>query len=275
MPIEIEVNGLAGWRQRDGELPVLALHGWLDNSHSFLDLAEQLPGIDLVALDFPGHGRSPWRAPGQRYFFDDYIFDVLDAADALGWPRFHLLGHSLGGAVSSVVAAAAPERIVSLSLIEGLGPLSAEIEQTAAGWRTAVARREARPRRLHPERADAVAARAANGDIDLADAERLAERGLIAEDGGWRWGQDPRLNWPSAHRYTENQVLDLLAAIRAPVLNVYSDPPFGLLSRARLQRRLAALRDQRLFSHPGGHHLHMRHPAVIGRVIKEFIHAQR
>ena len=43
-------------------LPVLALHGWLDNAASFARLAPKLEGLRIVALDFAGHGHSEHRA---------------------------------------------------------------------------------------------------------------------------------------------------------------------------------------------------------------------
>lgn len=270
-----ELAGLAGLTHGDGAVRALALHGWLDNAHSFLGLSEHLDGIEVVALDLPGHGHSAPRPEGVRYHFDDYVFDVLRAADALGWDRFHLLGHSLGGAVSSIVAAAAPERIISLALIEGLGPLSAPPDQTAKGWRRALASSRTRPRRVHPTVESAIAARLANSDLTETEARCLAERGLVETEDGFTWRHDQRLSWPSTQRYTEAQVLDLLRAIEAPVLNIYSDPPSGILSARVLQRRLAALRHHRLYSHPGGHHLHMHHPGKIGPVIREFFHAQQ
>ena len=264
--------GLAGLRWQHGDLPVLALHGWLDNAHSFLPLAGLLDELDLVALDLPGHGQSRHRPPGCRYLFDDYVFDVVAAADALGWKRFHLLGHSLGGAVSSLVAAACPDRVISLALIEGLGPLTTPIDQTVSAWRKALQRSRPRPRRVHPDRRSAVLARSANGDLGEAEAALLAERGLIEADGGFSWSHDQRLTWPSPHRYTEPQVLELLAAIEAPVLNIYAEPASGILAGAAQQRRLAALRMQRRFAHAGGHHLHMQHPAALAPVIEEFFH---
>jgi len=77
---------------------ILALHGWLDNASSFDRLAprllERLGGTaTLVALDFPGHGRSDSR-PGPLYFFD-HVEAVLEALEALQWPSCHLVGHSL------------------------------------------------------------------------------------------------------------------------------------------------------------------------------------
>ncbi|WP_181918474.1 MULTISPECIES: alpha/beta hydrolase [unclassified Wenzhouxiangella] len=272
-PIELLDGRVSGLRWRGGDVPVLALHGWLDNAHSFLPLSEHLGGLDLVAVDFPGHGLSAPRPDGVRYHFDDYSFDVLAVLDDLGWQRANLLGHSLGGAVSTLVAAAAPERVNSMALIEGLGPLSAPAEKTAEGWRKAVARSRPRNRRVHAGRHDAVAARQQGSDLSEASTRLLAERGLVEADGGWQWRHDQRLTWPTAHRYTEPQVIDLLAHIEAPVLNVHSDPGTGLMNQRMFQLRLAALQHRReTVSCPGGHHLHMLYPERIAPNILEHFH---
>lgn len=271
--VELTQTALAGLRHQTGEVPVLALHGWLDNSQSFVPLFDHLDGLDLVALDLPGHGRSPQRPTGVRYHFDDYVFDVLAVADELGWSRFHLLGHSLGGAVSTMVAAACPDAVRSLVLIENLGPISARADATASGWRKAIRLSRERPRRYHPDAEAAAQARARNSDLSLIEARLLGERGLVHDDNGVRWAHDLRLTWPSTLRYTEAQVIDLIAAIEAPALNIYSDPSSDMMPWRILERRLAALRRRQLFGHPGGHHLHMQHPDVIGPVIKNFIHA--
>jgi pimeloyl-ACP methyl ester carboxylesterase len=271
-PVDWQHLGLAGLRLSQGDRPVLALHGWLDNARSFTPLAPYLAGIDLVALDLPGHGRSAHRPPGTRYHFDDNVFDVLRVADELGWERFHLLGHSMGGAISTLIAAACPDRVISMVNIEGLGPISASPDQAASGWQKAIRGSHDRARRQHPDRDAAVAARARHSDLDDQSASLLAERGLASAGDGFIWGHDIRLTWPSTQRYTEVQVLDIIASIRCPVLNVYSDPPSGLVAARILQRRLAALRQRRDLPCPGGHHLHMRHPERIGASIQEFVH---
>ncbi len=269
----LAASGLAALVQGDSGPRVLALHGWLDNAGSFCPMAPWLEGCQLVCLDFPGHGQSPHRPEGLVYHFDDYLFDVLAAADELGWKTFHLLGHSLGGAVSSLIAAACPDRVLSLSLIEGLGPMSAAASKTANQWRKAVRASHSRPRRTHPDRDSAIAARARGSDLDQSMARTLAERGLISVEGGYQWGHDQRLTWPTGHYYTEPQVLDLLAAIEAPVLNLYSDPPSGILPRQLLIQRVSALARQRLHALPGGHHLHMRYPRETAALVLEHINA--
>jgi pimeloyl-ACP methyl ester carboxylesterase len=263
---------LAVLRSRGEGEPVVALHGWLDNAYSFRPMLDSLIDPDIVCVDFPGHGESPPRPAAARYHFDDYVFDVLAVADALGWGRFHLIGHSLGGAVASVLAAACPERVRTLSVIEGLGPLSAPPDRTTEGWRKAVCASRARRRRIHAERDAAIEARTRDSDLSRPAAELLAERGLQAVDDGWQWRHDLRLTWPSTQRYTEPQVLDLLAHIEAPVLCVLSAPRSRVVPHGFIERRLAAVRDLRLREIPGGHHLHMQSPEAVATMIREHIH---
>src|SRR3546814_14161801 len=67
--------------------------------------------VDLAAPDLPGHGRSAHLPPGADYSFAGALHSVLDVADALGWERFALLGHSMGAGIASLLAAGAPRRV--------------------------------------------------------------------------------------------------------------------------------------------------------------------
>jgi abhydrolase domain-containing protein 6 len=100
---------------------LLALHGWLDNAASFVPLQSHLSAFDLVALDLPGHGGSAHRARGYDYVFVDWIHDVLDALDALGWERATLLGHSMGGGIAALVAARHPQLVQRVALLDAAG----------------------------------------------------------------------------------------------------------------------------------------------------------
>jgi len=78
---------------------VLAAHGWRGRPTQFGRLAAALvpAGLRLVALDSPGHGRSPGRRATPRLVADA----LLQAAAALGDVRA-LVGHSLGGAAAAI-----------------------------------------------------------------------------------------------------------------------------------------------------------------------------
>jgi pimeloyl-ACP methyl ester carboxylesterase len=99
------------WGEPDAP-PLVMLHGWLDNAASFALLAPHLAErFHVIALDLPGHGSSQHFPENMIYQHVDYARTVLAAVDALALPRFHLLGHSLGAGVATMVAIAAPERI--------------------------------------------------------------------------------------------------------------------------------------------------------------------
>ena len=254
--------------------PLLAMHGWLDNAASFVPLMPHLHEFDIVALDLPGHGASSHRGEGYDYAFVDWIHDALDALDALGWQRARLLGHSMGAAIATMVAAAAPERVGKLAVIEALGPLAGAATTAGERLRAAVtARRTAgqRPRRVIPKLEAAVKARLAVGDMSDAAARLIVSRNLEKVEGGWRWRSDPRLVLPSHLRITEEAALSIVRAVEAPTLLIVADPSPSYFTPAMRDERMACLRDGRLVVLPGGHHLHMEQPDVVAPLLLEFL----
>ena len=260
-----------------GGPPLLCLHGWLDNAASFVPLAPHLAAHDLVALDLPGHGASAHRAPGYDYAFVDWIHDVLDAMDALGWAQADWLGHSMGGAIASMVAAAAPERVRRLALVEALGPLAGDPADAATRLVDAVAARRAfreRPTRRIPDLDAAVAARlSATAASRSGIAQRIVARNLRPFEGGFAWRSDPRLTLPASLRLGEDTIRAVLRAIRAPVLVIAADPPPAYFPAATREARLACLADGRSVGIPGGHHVHMERPDAVAAPLLDFFAA--
>lgn len=99
-------------RLGEGPTPVLALHCGLGMSSMWKGLAKRRPDLSITAPDLPGHGRS---AP-----FPDG--DVHDSATAALRPLvdgpLHLIGHSFGATLALRLALEAPEKVLSLTLIE-------------------------------------------------------------------------------------------------------------------------------------------------------------
>ncbi len=252
--------------------PVLALHGWLDNAASFDDLAPHLPGRRIVALDLPGHGHSAHQPPGPWYHFIDYVADTLAAADALGWERFSLLGHSLGGAVSTLVAGSCPERIERLALIEAIGPLTESAEQAPQRLADALERaRQPRTPPTYPDIERVIEARRAAGDLSRAAARRLVERSTRRTAEGVQWRSDPRLRGPSPLRLTERQALAFLAAIRAPTLLVRASDGLLPSEDAGLGRRIEQIADLEVADLAGNHHLHLEDPEPVAKRLNAFL----
>ncbi|MDH0649036.1 alpha/beta hydrolase [Pseudomonas sp. GD03858] len=237
-------------------LPVIALHGWLDNANSFARLAPRLRGLRIVALDLAGHGYSEHRPVGAAYTLADYAHDVLRVAEQLGWQRFGLLGHSLGAIIAVQLAGALPERVSHLALIDGVIP-STSAEQNAAE-RLGMAlqaqlRLEGKRKSVYATLEEGVEARM-KGMVAVSReaAELLAQRGLMPVPGGYSWRSDSRLTLPSPTRLSQAQSMAFVQRIACPTCLVVAAD--GMLARH------TELLEQLPFEQtvlPGGHHLHL------------------
>lgn len=97
--------------------PALFVHGLGGSSQNWSDLMARLAGtVDGEALDLPGFGWSP--PPADRdYSVTAFARAVIRHLDAAGRGPVHLFGNSLGGAVSTRVAAVRPDLVRTLTLV--------------------------------------------------------------------------------------------------------------------------------------------------------------
>ncbi len=250
---------------------VLALHGWLDNAASFDPLLFLLPDVHAVAIDLPGHGRSDHRPVGAWYHLVDNLTEIDVALDLLGWPSAILLGHSMGAALASLYAAARPNRVDALWLIEGLGPLATPEAELPALMRQALdgrARAHDKQLRVFGSIDDAVGARLAATPMAAVNARLLVERGLRAVEDGFVWSSDPRLMLPGPIRASEAQVEACLAAIECPTLLVTASETPPYFPPALVARRSARVRRLTHRVVCGTHHVHMDDAAATAAAIE-------
>lgn len=243
-------------------VPVLALHGWLDNAMSFELLAPKLPGLRIVALDMAGHGFSGRRAPGAGYQLWDFATDALLATQELGWSKFSILGHSLGGIVGVLVAAAVPERIERLALIDGLVPDTGEAAQSPKKLGEALLAQidvHSKKKTVYSSEEQAVQARV-RGFMPVSQlaAQLLVSRGLSPVDGGYCWNTDVRLTLPSPLRLTIKHAQAFVQALQCPVSLVLAEQGL-LVSVPEFMSFMDALDKKNMVIHRvlGGHHLHL------------------
>ncbi|MGJ7904065.1 alpha/beta fold hydrolase [Lysobacter sp. 1R34A] len=271
---------LAGLRNGHIGAPrLLALHGWLDNAASFVPIAPWFEGFDLVAPDLPGHGASAHLPPAADYTLIAAARAALAVADALGWDRFHVLGHSLGGATASVIAAATPQRVDRLLLIEALGSLAEPEDRVAARLREAFAGQAAlagKRLRVFGDIATAVRARMTANGLSEPVARLLVERGVAPvrsddSQGGFVWRSDPRLTLATAIRMSEAQMRSLIAAIESPTCMVWADPAQPYMPDELRRERATLLPRGEMHVLAGTHHLHMEQPREVGELLRAFL----
>lgn len=111
------------WGPESGR-PVLALHGWLDNAATFDTLVPLLDSsLHVVALDFPGHGKSSHLPRGAHYNVIEYVIAVCRVVDQLKWDRFTIIGHSMGGCVGYMYSGLFPKRVLCLITLDIVVPV--------------------------------------------------------------------------------------------------------------------------------------------------------
>ncbi len=247
-----------------GGVPVIGLHGWLDNAATYDVIAPQLTGVHLVSIDLPGHGFSD-HLPAGGYSLWQQAATVLQVAEALGWSRFALLGHSMGAIISTILAGSLPERIMGAAMIDGLLPITAEAEDSPQQMArflkaslTVVNKRK--PVYASPEQAIKARVEGGNTPMTFEAATRLVERGLMPEQGGWTWRTDPQLMLPSAVRLTMGHASAFAQAITSPACLVLANQ--GVMQhRPQLFARIEKLSNIRVHRLDGGHHLHLESQA--------------
>lgn len=102
--------------------PLLMLHGYPESHATWSKIAPMLKEhFTLIIPDLRGYGESSVPEPDtdhMAYSKRAMARDMAALMAALGHERFHLLGHDRGGRVSYRLALDAPERLISLCIID-------------------------------------------------------------------------------------------------------------------------------------------------------------
>lgn len=102
--------------QGHGGTPILLLHGNFASWRWWKPFLQKLPDrYTAYAPDFRGCGDSG--SPEHGFTVEQLALDVIELADHLDLTSFHLVGHSLGGAVAQEICGQHPERVASLTLV--------------------------------------------------------------------------------------------------------------------------------------------------------------
>jgi pimeloyl-ACP methyl ester carboxylesterase len=108
--------------------PVLAIPGATSTNRLWLWLHEAAPWATLVAPDLPGRGLTPAR-PGRRSSVGVHADELVGLLDELGLGTVDVLGMSMGGFVAVELAARHPDRVRSLTLLDGGLPVPASLPE--------------------------------------------------------------------------------------------------------------------------------------------------
>jgi pimeloyl-ACP methyl ester carboxylesterase len=254
-----------------GKPLLLMVHGWLDNAASFTKLIEQLDDFHVIAIDLPGHGKSSHRSADAHYHLLDYVHDLHCLVHAQGWTKFSIVGHSLGGIISSMYCAIFPEFVRRFVCIESAGPLT-ETESTSIEQlkKAIISRIDTNEKVIkHPKDLESIVqSRQKVSDLSAENARTILQRNISidAQSGTIQWSTDKRLRTISSLRLTQAQAENLIQSIQCPIHFVLGSRGFSKVN-ALIAQRKALFKDAKSTILEGGHHVHMEADSLISEII--------
>jgi pimeloyl-ACP methyl ester carboxylesterase len=254
----------------EGGRPLLLVHGFGGAKEDFADHIDALAGRGwhVVAPDLRGHGEATKPPSLDDYSFDIFVEDVVGLADDLGWGRFTLLGHSMGGMVAQVLALTYRHRLDGLILMDtSHGPLPhVDPDLIALGRQVALEEGMETLHQLTKEHA---------GADPLANE---AHERLLRERPGYQEFCDRKFLSSSVHMwaamienlFAQEDRLDLLPALDMPTLVVVGELDSGMLGVSKAMADAIPGADYAVIP-DAGHSPQFENPDEWWRVITAFL----
>lgn len=247
--------------------PILCLHGLTRNCRDYVEFAERYsPRFRVLALDCRGRAESDYDPIPSRYLPITYAADVIEMLDQLEIPQAIFVGTSLGGLMTMIIAATAPERIAA-AIINDVGPdvhpggidriltyLGKDVRFTS--W---------------DEAADKIASNygAAFDRFTHEDWVRMAKRNCREENGQIRFDYDMAIAEPfkTAGPVPQIDLWPLFAALGQKKLLVVRGEKSDLLTAATASKMQAVAPGMKLVTVAGvGHAPELNEPEAVGAI---------
>ncbi|MEJ8637255.1 alpha/beta hydrolase [Streptomyces sp. NPDC006475] len=266
---------------RTGLPPALYVHGLGGSSQNWSGLMPLLEDVvDGEALDLPGFGDSPPPDDG-NYSVTGHARAVIRHLDASGRGPVHLIGNSLGGAVSTRVAAVRPDLVRTLTLVS---PALPELRVQRSAVPTALLALPGVAALFRRLSKDWTAEQRTRGVMALCygDPTRVSDEALhnAVEEMERRvqlpyfWDAMARSARGIVDAYTlggQHGLWRQAERVLAPTLLVYGGRD-QLVSYRMARRAAAAFRDSRLLTLPdAGHVAMMEYPQTVAQAVRELL----
>lgn len=258
---------LAATTTGSGE-PVIVIHGFTGSGAAMAPLVDRLDGWRRIAVDLPGHGRSPAPPEPSCYSVEATAASIAGLAASIDDRPCHIVGYSMGGRIALALAVAHPHECRSLTLISATAGMTDEGE------------------------------RARRRQADTALADRIGQHGLKQFVEDWMalpmWdtlrARLSETEWEASMRQrrscdpvglanslcaggtgTMMPLWDRLAALDAPTLIVCGELDAKFVALGRRMNDL--LPNSELAVMPGaGHAVHLEAPDLCADSVADFMH---
>ena len=232
-----------------------------------------LPDKKIIAIDWPGHGFSSHRSLDAHYHFIDWVYDLLQLFELNRWCNIDIVAHSMGGMVATAFAAAFPDKVNSLTLIDSVGFVSADAQRATEQLRQGMLSRlkgMQKKKNVHATKESAITARVQISDLHYKHAELIVKRGLVKEAEGYVWCSDSRLRATSPYRLTLGQAEQFIRDIKMPVQLIHGSKGMDMVASG-IKHFGPLFKTFSVHELSGGHHVHMEQPEQTAKLIASFI----
>ena len=101
----------------DAGEPLIFVHGYTGDSSDWRHQIEEFSSdYRVLVFDNRGHGESEAPADQSVYTVDEMVEDAEQLITELEFERYHLVGHSMGGAIAQEITLSNPKKVLSLTL---------------------------------------------------------------------------------------------------------------------------------------------------------------
>ncbi|MGH8667048.1 MAG: alpha/beta fold hydrolase [Burkholderiales bacterium] len=249
-----------------GKAPILCVHGGAANAHWYDFVARGFhPDYHVRAVDLRGHGDSEWDTSATPdYSYQRHAADIHELTEKLDLRDFVLIGHSMGGMVSSVYAATYPGRARAFIVVDSNLVMTPE---RIAGF-NAVGSRAGREYASQEEFIANYRVRPSGSTAAPRMLRHIAQHsGRRFDDGRWRHKVDRNV-------YASRELFDSLALwnhIRIPSLLMKAANSTRMTPEAIAEVRSRAPQVQLALVPDSDHHITLDNPAGFVQAARKFL----
>ena len=282
------------WGSPD-DTPVLVTHGWLDNLASFTWLIEAMikrnSRLYIVAIDWPGHGHSQYLGSAYGYPLISIVGFIFEILAKLSWDKCYLMGHSMGGFLSTLAAGIMPDRFLGVILLDMIVPyamsastsdkvgrvklynkyldnnlkLSSEKESHVSLYRKYVnnyTKISSKPPRYHKNIKALVRAKSMKSQISKKVSQAIMERNTIKKSQGYVVRSDSRLDlYNVLWTIDRGDFLSYLKEITAPLLILIDNDRVNNNYYKVWRKQMKFIKNKTVnYKMKGGHYLYAHYP---------------
>lgn len=261
---------------------VFLIHGYMDAAGTWDHVAPALAagGYRVLAPDMRGFGDGGRAPHGSYYHFADYVADLADLIEAMSPDEpVALVGHSMGGTITTLYAGAFPENVVRLANLEGLGPPDNSFETGPTRMRTWIndmrairARGEPVPLRREDARRRLITNHPTVAREVLGSRLPHLVRHVTDSEGAARvmWRFDPLHRTTSPTPFFAKLFVEFAKLVTCPVLFV-SGGPSGYHPPDESERLAAFVHLDHAVIEGAGHMMHWTQPAELASLLLRFL----